>query len=68
MMAIQAKKSGLMIAGKIIEETDNLWVFKAMDEKMEKVIYKPDEKNKVFDGENAAEDAMAWIESVRGGK
>lgn len=32
-MAIHAKKSGLMIAGRVIEETDDFWVFKAIDEK-----------------------------------
>lgn len=46
-MAIHAKKSGLMIAGKVTEETDNFWIFKAIDEKNQKRIKKSDTKNRV---------------------
>lgn len=60
-MAIHAKKSGLMIAGKVIEETDSFWIFKAIDEKNLKLIKKSDTKNRVFDGENAVKDAMKWV-------
>lgn len=61
-MAIHAKKSGLMIAGRVIEETDSFWVFKAVDEKNTKRIKKSDSKNRVFDGENAVKDAMKWVD------
>lgn len=60
-MAIHAKKSGLMIAGRVIEETDDFWIFKAIDEKNLKRIKKSDAKNRVFDGENAVKDAMKWV-------
>lgn len=60
-MAIHAKKSGLMIAGRVIEETDSFWIFKAIDEKNPKHIKKSDAKNRVFDGDNAVRDAMKWV-------
>lgn len=60
-MAIHAKKSGLMIAGRVIEETDDFWIFKATDEKNPKRIKKSDAKNRVFDGESAVKDAMEWV-------
>ena len=60
-MAIHAKKSGLMIAGKIIEETEAFWCFHATDEKRPKYIQKSDAKNQVFDGEHAVENAMKWM-------
>ena len=67
-MAIHAKKSGMMIGGKIIEEGDSFWCFHATDEKRPKYIQKSDAKNQVFDGDDAVENAMSWIESVRGKK
>ena len=60
-MAIHAKKSGLMIAGKVIEETDTFWIFHATDERRPKYIQKSDAKNHVFDGEHAVENAMKWM-------
>lgn len=57
-MAIHAKKSGLMVAGRVVDETDSYWIFKAIDEKNPKCIKKSDVKNRVFDGENAVNDAM----------
>ena len=60
-MAIHANKSGLMIAGTVIEETDSFWIFKAIDEKKQKRIKKSDAKNRVFDGQNAVDDAMKWM-------
>lgn len=60
-MAIHAKKSGLMIAGRVIEENDDFWIFKAIDEKNPKRIKKSDAKNRVFDGESAVKDAMEWV-------
>lgn len=60
-MAIHAKKSGLIIAGRVIEETDSFWIFKAIDEKNPKCIKKSDAKNRVFDGENAVDDAIKWM-------
>lgn len=64
-MAIHAKRSGLMIAGKIIDETEHDWIFKAMDNKNPTVVSKSDSKARVFDGETAVDDAMKWIEEVR---
>lgn len=64
-MAIHAKRSGLMIAGKIIDETERNWIFQAMDNKYPTVVSKSDAKARVFDGENAVDDAMKWIEESR---
>ena len=52
-MAIHAKKSGLLIGGKVIDETEKNWIFQAMDNKHPTVVSKNDNKNRVFDGENA---------------
>lgn len=60
-MAIHAKKSGLMIAGRVIEEGETFWCFHATDEKRPKYIQKSDTKNQVFDGENAVDEAMKWM-------
>jgi len=59
-MAIHAKTNGLLIGGRIIEETEKNWIFQAMDNKRPTVVPKDDTKNKVFDGETAVEDAMKW--------
>lgn len=64
-MAIQAKANGLLIAGRIIEETETFWCFHALDEKRPKYIKKSDPKNKVFDGKNAVENAEKWQNSIR---
>jgi len=64
-MAIHAKRSGLMIAGKIIDETERNWIFQAVDNKRPNVVSKTDPKNKVFDGETAVDDAISWIEESR---
>lgn len=64
-MAIHAKRSGLMIAGKVIDETERNWIFQAMDNKRPTVVSKNDTKNRVFDGETAVDDAMKWIEESR---
>lgn len=60
-MAIHAKKSGLMIAGKIINETDTAWKFQATDNKRPTIVMKDDERNQIFDGENAVDEAMKWM-------
>ena len=60
-MAIHAKKSGMIIAGMVIEENDDFWLFKSVDEKTPKRIKKSDAKNRVFDGESAVNDAMKWM-------
>lgn len=64
-MAIHAKRNGLMIGGKIIDETGSNWIFQARDNKRPTVVSKFDPKNKVFDGENAVDNAMKWIEESR---
>lgn len=64
-MAIHAKRSGLMIAGKIIDETERNWIFQAVDNKRPTVVSKSDNKARVFDGETAVDDAMKWIEESR---
>lgn len=67
-MAIHAKSNGLLIGGKIIEETLTGWVFQAMDNKGTNFVFKSDEKNQVFDGPNAVDEAMAWQTKVRSEK
>lgn len=67
-MAIHAKTTGLMIGGKIIDETERNWIFQAIDNKRPTVVSKSDAKNKVFDGETAVDDAINWIESSRSKK
>ena len=62
-MAIHAKKTGMMIGVRILEDTETCWCIHAMDEKRPKYIKKNDTKNKVFDGENAVDDALSWINS-----
>lgn len=64
-MAIHAKRSGLMICGKIIDETERNWIFQAIDNKKQTVVSKSDANARVFDGENAVDDAMKWIENLR---
>lgn len=67
-MAIHAKSNGWLIGGKIISESKTSWIFHAMDEKRSKVIAKNDPKNKVFDGENAIENAEKWQRELRESK
>lgn len=64
-MAIHAKSNGLLIGGKIIDETGAHWIFQAMGNKRPTVINKTDGRNRVFDGDNAVEDAIEWQMSVR---
>jgi hypothetical protein len=67
-MAIHAKTTGLMIQGKIIDETDKNWIFQAWDNKRPTVVPKNDSRNKVFDGESAVDNAIDWIEKSRSAK
>ena len=64
-MAIHAKTNGLLIGGKIIDETDSNWIFQAMDNKRPTVVSKTDPKNRVFEGDTAVEDAITWQEEAR---
>lgn len=64
-MAIHAKKSGMLIVVKILEETESYWCIHAIDEKRRKYIRKSDTKNKVFEGDNAIDEAEKWIDEVR---
>ena len=64
-MAIHAKRSGLMIAGKIIDETERNWIFQAIDNKKPTVVSKSDANARIFDGGNAVDDAYKWLEEVR---
>ena len=64
-MAIHAKTNGLLIGGKVIDETDCNWIFQAMDNKRPTVISQSDAKNRVFDGENAVDEAISWQELSR---
>lgn len=64
-MAIHAKVNGLLIAVKLIEETDKHWIIQAIDEKTKKAIAKDDPKNKVFDSINSVDEAMAWQKEAR---
>lgn len=65
MMAIHAKSNGLLIGGKLIGETENSWVFQAIDNKRPTVVDKNNPKARVFDGEKALDDATAWQDSLR---
>lgn len=67
-MAIHAKTNGLLVGGKIIEETEKHWCFHAMDEKRPKYIQKSDPKNQVFDGVDAVEKAIEWQDLSRKAK
>ncbi|NEK84050.1 MAG: hypothetical protein G3W58_22955 [Pantoea ananatis] len=49
-MAIHCKSTGLMVAGRVLEETAEYWKFHAADEKRSKKIPKGDPKQKVFSG------------------
>lgn len=64
-MAIHAKANGLLISGKVVDETEKNWIFQAMDNKRPTVIGKDEQKNKVFSGERAVHDAMEWQDSLR---
>ena len=65
-MAIHAKSNGLLIGGKILEETEKGWLFQAMDNKRPNFVGKGDKRNKVFDGPGAVDEAIAWqVESFK---
>lgn len=64
-MAIHAKTTGLLIGGKLIDETERNWIFQAVDNKRPTVVSKTDTKNRVFDGDTAVDDAIKWIEESR---
>lgn len=67
-MAIHAKTNGWLIGGKIITESATSWIFHATDEKRPKLIAKNDPKNKVFNSENAVDEAMKWQKEARKAK
>ena len=67
-MAIHAKTNGWLIGGKIVSENATSWVFHARDEKHPKLIAKNDPKNKVFNSENAVDEAMKWQKAARKAK
>lgn len=67
-MAIHAKTNGWLIGGKVITENATSWTFHAMDEKSPKLIAKNDPKNKVFNSENAVDEAMKWQKEARKAK
>ena len=64
-MAILAKKSGLMISGRVIEETDNFVCFHAIGNKRPTYVQKSDKTQKVFDGDFSIDDVFTWINSAR---
>lgn len=64
-MAILAKKSGLMISGRVIEETDNFVCFHAIGNKRPTYVQKSDKAQKVFDEDFSMDDVFAWINYVR---
>lgn len=64
-MAILAKKSGMMIGGRITFEDDHKWVFQPMDTKTPTTVYKKDLDKCIFDSDKAVDDAMKWINSRR---
>lgn len=64
-MAIHAKTNGMLIGGKILEETPDHWKFQAMDNKRPTIVSKTDARNRVFEGETALDEALAWQEVAR---
>lgn len=65
-MAILANKSGLIIA---VEKTAKQNVWLARTPKGSCFRVKPDEINrKIFEGENAFDDAVSWIKQQRSNK
>ena len=64
-MAILAKKSGLMISGRVIEETDSFVCFHAIGNKRPTYVRKSDKTQKVFDGDFSIDDVFTWINSAR---
>lgn len=64
-MAIHAKTSGMLIGGTILEETPEFWKFQAMDNKRPTIVSKTDVRNRVFDGETALDEALAWQDVAR---
>ena len=65
---IHAKSTGMLIAVRVLKEDDQFWHIHALDEKRAKCIAKDNPKNKIFLGENAVEDAMAWQEQFKRSK
>lgn len=64
-MAIHAKANGLLIGGKVIDETDKNWIFQAMDNKRPTVVSKTDERNRAFTGDCPVDEAIAWQDAAR---
>ena len=64
-MAIHAKSNGLLIGGKILDDTEKGWLFQALDNKRPNFVGKGDKRNKVFDGPSAVDEAIAWQTKVR---
>lgn len=65
-MAIHAKRSGLMVGGQVISETDDYWVFKASDNKRSQKVSKFDTSATIFDGDYELEEVEEWIRKARG--
>ncbi len=65
-MAIHAKASGLMIGGKVIDQTDKHWIFHATDNKRPTVVSKDDPKSRVFDGDFSIDDVFKWQDEAKG--
>ncbi|EAB7564159.1 hypothetical protein BXE05_13770 [Salmonella enterica subsp. enterica] len=63
-MAIHAKASGLLIGGKIVDESDKFWIFQARDNKKPNAVSKTDAKNKVFPDDANIDDVIAWQEQA----
>ena len=64
-MAILAKNNGWLISGEVIRESAFSWIFKAVDEKTEKIVAKNDPSKKVFEGENCVDEAMNWQRIIK---
>lgn len=66
-MAIHAKSNGLLIGGKIIEETEQYWVFHARDNKRPTYVKKSDTKARVFPDKEPIANILNWQDQARGG-
>ncbi|EPI9101737.1 hypothetical protein ACTBWA_004348 [Salmonella enterica subsp. enterica serovar Newport] len=62
-MAVLAKKSGRIISGQVIAESDLVYVFHAAGDKRPTTVKKGSRFEKVFDGDFSIDDIFAWIDS-----
>ncbi|QDH49062.1 hypothetical protein PHYNN_233 [Pantoea phage Phynn] len=64
MKAMHVKKSGMMIFGKLVSETDTYWEFHATDEKRPKKVKKNDPTQTVFVAGFSFDAPWEWLETA----